>query len=108
MCAGLDGRTLYMAETLLWRNELREDQAIKMLDLETGAVTYLQSSPGTSLAIDSVTSMSFLGGGSKSELMVLCAPGGSVHLSICAVLQLSTVRHSCPFAQVDGRRYLAS
>lgn len=76
MCAGMHGQTLYMAETLLLHDELLEDQAIKLVDLETGVVTYLQSSPGTILALDSVTSMSLVDAGSHSSLMVLCAPGG--------------------------------
>ena len=76
LAASNDGETLFVAETYQWVNQLREYQTIKRVNLKSGDVSYVSSSPTTFLLLDSVTAILPVTSGSVTELFVLCAPGG--------------------------------
>ena len=76
MGASADGRTLYVAEKADWVDQLREYQAIKAVDLKSGAVTYFLSSPASYLLVDSIAALLPITAGNCTTIWILCAPGG--------------------------------
>jgi hypothetical protein len=77
LAASSDGESIYIAETYQWIDQLFEYQAIKMVNLKSGAISFFSSSPTSYLLLDSIVAILPLATGSLStELFILCAPGG--------------------------------
>jgi hypothetical protein len=77
LAASEDGESIYIAETYEWVDQLVEYQTIKMVNLKSGAIIFLSSSPTSYLRLDSVVAILPLTTGSFStQLYILCASGG--------------------------------